>query len=215
MSLTGLELPIRLGTTYRARVDEVGEQGDGPIPADGVVLSGRRRGAGVSPRPEAAGRAPAPAGVRPAGGAGADVIGGGPTLVRDGRVVVTEDTEGFKPDVVAGRAPRTAVGFKGRRLMLVTVDGREPAISVGMSAAELAKLMRELGCTDAMNLDGGGSTTAWVRGAVVNQPLRWPGAARRRRPLPVQHRAQRPAGAPDLRSGGDRACWPAPPARSA
>jgi hypothetical protein len=170
VSLGRLELPVRLGATYGARVGNVGEQGDGAIPADGVTLSARGAAQeflrGLKPQDELQFRLEFDPPVPPS----ADVIGGGPTLVRDGRVVVKEDTEGFKPDVVAGRAPRTAVGFQGRRLLLVTVDGREPAISVGMSLVELAELMRELGCTDAMNLDGGGSTTAWVRGTVLNQP---------------------------------------------
>ena len=52
----------------------------------------------------------------------------------------------------------------------MTVDGRQPGCSVGMTLAELASLMRELGCSDALNLDGGGSTTLWTRGAVVNRP---------------------------------------------
>jgi hypothetical protein len=170
VTLGGLELPVRLGTTYHAKVTGIGEQGDSAIPADGVVLTARGAAQeflrSLKPDDQLQIRLDFDPPVPP----DTDVIGGGPTLVRDGRVVVKEDTEGFKPDVVAGRAPRTAVGYNGRRLLLVTVDGRQPAISVGMTLVELAELMRELGCTDAMNLDGGGSTTTWVRGAVVNQP---------------------------------------------
>src|SRR5207247_6227284 len=127
-----------------------GERGAAAIPADGVVVSGRGAAQeflrGLKPDDQLEFRLESDPPVAP----DTDVIGGGPTLVRDGRVVVSEDTEGFKPDVVAGRAPRTAVGIQGRRLLLVTVDGREPAISVGMSLLEVAELMRELGCTDAM-----------------------------------------------------------------
>ncbi len=168
--LTGIALPVHLNETYHARVTAVADRGDSPIPADGVVLSARgaareflrglKAGDEVQFRLEFDPRVPADT----------DVVGGGPTLLRDGRVVVGDDPEGFKPDVVAGRAPRTAVGFNGRRLLFVTVDGRHPGVSAGMTLAELAALLRELGCTDAINLDGGGSTTAWVRGAVINQP---------------------------------------------
>jgi exopolysaccharide biosynthesis protein len=52
----------------------------------------------------------------------------------------------------------------------VTIDGRQPQHSVGINLNELAELLLELGATDAMNLDGGGSTTMFVNGKVVNKP---------------------------------------------
>jgi hypothetical protein len=169
-ALTGIELPLRLGQTYRAQVADAGDRGDSPIPTDGVVLSGhgsaREFIRALKPGEELQLRLEFDPPVAP----DTDVIGGGPTLLRDSRVVVATDTEGFRSDVVGGRAPRTAVGFNGRRLLLVTVDGRRPGVSVGMTLAEMAELMRELGCTDALNLDGGGSTTTWVRGSVLNIP---------------------------------------------
>jgi len=60
----------------------------------------------------------------------------------------------------AMRHPRTAVGVAdgGRTLVLVTIDGRQKSWSVGMTLPELAAVMRDQGCTDAINLDGGGST---------------------------------------------------------
>ena len=86
-------------------------------------------------------------------------VGGNGVLLRDGQVPARLDSvgnEGFR-----GRHPRTAVGFdrRGRRLLLVTVDGRQPGYSVGMTLRELATLMRGLGAEEALNLDGGGSTT--------------------------------------------------------
>ena len=55
-------------------------------------------------------------------------------------------------------------------IWLVTVDGRQPEVSVGMSLVELRSLARRLGLVNALNLDGGGSTTMWVQGQVVNKP---------------------------------------------
>ena len=55
-------------------------------------------------------------------------------------------------------------------LFFVTVDGRRPDESVGMSLPELTDLMLELGCVSAINMDGGGSTTMVVEGRVVNNP---------------------------------------------
>jgi exopolysaccharide biosynthesis protein len=70
------------------------------------------------------------------------------------------DTEGG-PGFATGRHPRTAVGVArgGRRLLLVVVDGRQKGYSDGMTLRELAEVMRAFGARDAINLDGGGSTT--------------------------------------------------------
>lgn len=72
------------------------------------------------------------------------------------------------------RHPRTCVGLKPNgRAILLTVDGRNDN-SAGMSLFELTKIMRWLGCTSAINFDGGGSTTLWVNGngdtGVINYP---------------------------------------------
>lgn len=98
-------------------------------------------------------------------------IGGGPRLVKNGQVFITADLEGFASDVRAGRAPRTAVGIRpDGQVLLVTVDGRQPGISEGVTLRELASLMIKLGARDAMGLDGGGSTTLWLEGQIMNRP---------------------------------------------
>jgi exopolysaccharide biosynthesis protein len=79
--------------------------------------------------------------------------------------------EGFRPSFVDRRHPRTAIGrLADGRILLLVVGGRQPYHSLGMTLVELATLMRRLGATDALNLDGGGSTTLVVRGVVVNLP---------------------------------------------
>ncbi|MCP4726136.1 MAG: phosphodiester glycosidase family protein, partial [bacterium] len=55
-------------------------------------------------------------------------------------------------------------------IFLITVDGRRPGHSIGMSLYELSEFMLELGCEEAMNLDGGGSTTMWINGKIRNRP---------------------------------------------
>jgi exopolysaccharide biosynthesis protein len=70
----------------------------------------------------------------------------------------------------APRHPRTAVGDNKNFVFLVEVDGRQPELSMGMTFTELANLMEQLGCSEAMNLDGGGSATFWLNGKVVNSP---------------------------------------------
>ncbi|NLY29778.1 MAG: phosphodiester glycosidase family protein [Firmicutes bacterium] len=98
-------------------------------------------------------------------------IGGGPRLLRNGQIAVTGQEERFQADITQGRAPRTALGVTAAgELLLATVNGRQSNISIGMTLEELAELMQELGAVDAMNLDGGGSSTMVVRGIVLNAP---------------------------------------------
>jgi exopolysaccharide biosynthesis protein len=80
-------------------------------------------------------------------------------LVRDSAIVVDADTA-EQPSFIA-RNPRTAAGIaaNGRRLIFAVVDGRQLPYSDGMTLRETAMLMRALGARDAINLDGGGSST--------------------------------------------------------
>ena len=68
------------------------------------------------------------------------------------------------------RHPRSAIGWNENYFFLVTVDGRQKGVSAGMTLDELATYLVELGCQEAMNLDGGGSATLWFHGKVRNQP---------------------------------------------
>ena len=170
----GIEITVRNG--HVAAVAE--NAGSQPIPADGYVLSasGKAREWAVPHlRPD----------VRvaldeklvsspPLPFQSESILGGGPHLIKDGRPLGAGEanTEGFSgPDFTFKRHPRTAAGTRpDGTIVLVTVDGRQPNVSVGMTVDELAALMLELGCADAINLDGGGSTTMVVQGRVVNNP---------------------------------------------
>lgn len=96
------------------------------------------------------------------------IISGGPYLVKNGEVFV--DMTAQKLQSIGGRNPRTAIGYtKDNDLILIAVDGREGS-SIGMTLVELANLMKSLGCINAINLDGGGSTVMYVKGQIVNHP---------------------------------------------
>ena len=103
----------------------------------------------------------------------AALVGGWPRIVREGSSIAaaSDSLEGTFPRFGTARHPRSAVGFSrdSTTLFLVAVDGRQ-ATSVGMSLAELAQAMIELGAYDALNLDGGGSTALVVGDTVVNHP---------------------------------------------
>ncbi len=84
---------------------------------------------------------------------------------------ITTARERMLPTFATDRHPRTAIGrLRDGRALLLVVDGRQPAWSVGMSLEELARLFLEFGAVDAINLDGGGSTTMTVERKIVNKP---------------------------------------------
>ncbi len=99
------------------------------------------------------------------------VVGGFPLLLAQGEPV-GDLAVGALPSFAAARHPRTAVGVDEGRgyLWLVVVDGRQPGYSDGMTLPELTELLEDLGATDAVNLDGGGSTVMVLRGVRVSRP---------------------------------------------
>ena len=100
-----------------------------------------------------------------------DIVGGAGLLIRDGRDIEDWSIERFNQGFAENRHPRTMIGTAtDDTVWLVTVDGRQPELSVGMTLVELRALANRLGLVNALNLDGGGSTTMWVQGQVVNRP---------------------------------------------
>ena len=94
------------------------------------------------------------------------VMGGGPILLRDGKSALAEGANDFNDT----RHPRTAMGRTADGdLWFVVIDGRQ-AISAGASLAETAEILLRWGCTDAINLDGGGSSTMNLFGITLNRP---------------------------------------------
>lgn len=100
------------------------------------------------------------------------VIGGGVGLVRNGREHVTAKADGHaNVNMILRRHPRTLAGVtRNGTLILATVDGRRPGTTVGASMIEAAHLMLWLGARQAINLDGGGSSTMIVKNKPVNHP---------------------------------------------
>lgn len=100
----------------------------------------------------------------------------GPAVLQDGNIVDgIEDVEvdtNFGNHSIQGEQPRTAVGVIGtNHLVFVVVDGRSPGYSAGVTMTGMAQIMKDLGATTAYNLDGGGSSTMYFNGALVNNPL--------------------------------------------
>jgi len=99
----------------------------------------------------------------------------GPALVENGLIVDGIDQVEVDTNVgnhsIQGNQPRTAVGvIDDNHLVFVVVDGRSPGYSAGVDMTELAQILIDLGATTAYNLDGGGSSTMYFDGEVINQP---------------------------------------------
>ncbi len=99
------------------------------------------------------------------------ILGGGPQLIKAGKIAITDKQEKMAAGFATEGRPRTAIAkLESGRILLVTVDGRQPGISAGMTLEMLAELLLEFGAIEAMNLDGGGSTTMVVHNKIVNRP---------------------------------------------
>ncbi|MNP13745.1 hypothetical protein D3C76_1060380 [compost metagenome] len=100
----------------------------------------------------------------------------GPVLIKDGEVI--DNFDNLKVDTNFGNRsiqrsnPRTGIGMIApNHYVIIVVDGRMEGYSKGMTLSEFANVFAELGCTEAYNLDGGGSSTMYFMGRVVNNPL--------------------------------------------
>jgi hypothetical protein len=109
---------------------------------------------------------------------GTTVVNGGPLLMEDGEIHITQQRDGMRqvenPSFDYGwflqRNPRTFAGTDARgRTLLVTVDGRQLG-ELGLSIPETAAVARSLGMTESINLDGGGSTAMVIRGSLISHP---------------------------------------------
>jgi hypothetical protein len=99
------------------------------------------------------------------------IVGGVGLLATGGRLVKDWGPEKARDGFATERHPRTVIGTAADgRIWLITVDGRNKTLSLGMSFAELQTLVTRVGLVGALNLDGGGSTTMVVQGTVVNHP---------------------------------------------
>lgn len=100
----------------------------------------------------------------------------GPALIENSVIssnldYVEVDTN-FGNHSIQGNNPRTGIGIiDNNHFVFIVVDGRSTGYSRGVSLTEFAKIFKDLGCTDAYNIDGGGSSTMYFMGRVVNNPL--------------------------------------------
>lgn len=109
-------------------------------------------------------------------------IGGGPILVQQGKVFITNKEEQMFANGMEDAHPRTAMGYKRRKhLIILVIQGRFPGIAEGATLAEEAKILVDLKCEEAINLDGGGSSCLIVNGKETIRPSDKEG----QRPIPA------------------------------
>lgn len=155
-------LPLRAGRPYRARIAAIRREGDTKLDPGFMILSVGPERAAELPALETGMMISLRLRTVPDLRDATTAVGGGPVLLRDGE---PGQWTGSLP-----RHPRTVVGWNDEDFFLVVVDGRQEPLSVGMTYPELAALMLRYGCKHAMNLDGGGSSTLWLDGHIMNSP---------------------------------------------
>jgi len=184
-----LRAHARAGSRLRVRVGLTADRGDGSCPRH-RARRGRRSGRAHRDRahrgPRRRGchehRQPGPPPAqdeRLRVGPSLGIVNGGPRLLAGGATMIDAAAEGFThPDdpefyyrFGVRRNPRTLAGVTpAGHLLLVAVDGRAPGYSNGLSFAEEASVMRALGASEALNLDGGGSTAMALGPTLVTRP---------------------------------------------
>lgn len=154
-------LPLAPGRTLRATVRGPARAGRPEITPDTLVL---RTGPDLRRHLHAGSSVVLETATEPSLTGAVSALGGGPALVHLGRPT------GKSAARSAERHPRSAFGWNVHHGFLVVVDGRQAGLSVGMTLAELSEFLVELGCQEAINLDGGGSTELILGGEILNSP---------------------------------------------
>ncbi len=180
--ISGLSLPLTANYAHPYRVEQVSRDGNSVIPRDGAILwiNARLRDPAVSEFGTGASGTLTLSLSPPEWNKVEHAIGGRLRLLKNGEINQTiaemhnaekKHTPGKRtPLLNLSHEPRTALGYNADKLFLVVADGRQPQYSTGLTLYELASILIELGATEAINLDGGSSSTFIVNDTVVNKP---------------------------------------------
>jgi hypothetical protein len=99
-------------------------------------------------------------------------VGGGPVLLQRGKIFITNEEERmFAGKAIDDKHPRTAMGYtSNRKLIILVIEGRHPGIAEGATLLQEAQIFKTLGCVEALNLDGGGSSCLLINGKETIMP---------------------------------------------
>ena len=180
--ISELPLPLTPKYTHPYRVESVSRDGNSTIPRDGGILwiSTRLKDPSVSEFKAGASGTLTLTLSPPEWNTVQHAIGGRLRLLKNGQINETlvemhhaekRHTPGKRASLLnLSHEPRTALGYNSDTLFLVVADGRQPKYSTGLTLYELASILVELGATEAINLDGGSSSTFVVNDQVINKP---------------------------------------------
>ena len=180
--LSGLPLPLTPSYEHPYRVETVSRDGNSLIPRDGAVLwiNARLKDESISHFNTGADGTLTISLSPPEWNHVRHAIGGRLRLLKNGEINETlvqmhnaekRHTPGKRTPILnLSHEPRTALGYNADTLFLVVADGRQPKYSTGLTLYELASILIELGATEAINLDGGSSSTFVVKDTVINKP---------------------------------------------
>ena len=180
--ISGLSLPLTPNYAHPYRVETVSRDGNNVIPRDGAILwiNARLKDPGVSQLTAGASGTLTLSFSPPEWNQVQHAIGGRLRLLKNGEINQTiaemhnaekRHTPGKRTPILnLSHEPRTALAYNADKLFLVVADGRQPQYSTGLTLYELASILIELGATEAINLDGGSSSTFVVNDTVVNKP---------------------------------------------
>jgi hypothetical protein len=161
-------LPLRPGKIYSAKVRSQERARETQIEPETIVLSVGRKASAPKLKPGdiikiSTETQPSLRGV-------AEAVSGGPILLRGGKrhSIKAPGGDSYESSSMFERHPRSAIGWNDEYYFLVSVDGRQTGVSVGMTLEEFSAQLAKIGCTDAINLDGGGSATLWFEGKIRN-----------------------------------------------
>jgi len=99
-------------------------------------------------------------------------VGGGPVLIQEGQIKITNEEElKFTGKAITDKHPRTCMGYtRDGYLIMMVIQGRYPGLAEGATLEQEAKILVDLGCTEALNLDGGGSSCMLINGKETIKP---------------------------------------------
>ncbi len=98
-------------------------------------------------------------------------VGGGPTLIHDGEILITNKEEQLFVGKENEKSPRTAMGYTDKGyLIILVIQGRSAGVADGATLMQEAKILKSLGCYEALNVDGGGSSCMLINGKETIKP---------------------------------------------
>ena len=168
----GRWLPLRAGRAFPAKVKAVQQAGNPAFTPGTMIVSVGGKLAEQFRKVQPGDTLQISTATSPSLSVARNALAAGPVLVRNGRrqKISAAPDDAYESSSMIERHPRSAIGWNTDWYFLVVVDGRQRDVSDGMTLEELGGFLVRLGCEEALNLDGGGSSTLWFDGSVRNNP---------------------------------------------